>query len=439
MTLVYQRVKVAIFGYDASAIHIFNAIYKNDDRYDIVGFISPDLLFSETKYPASMCGSLYENGIEVYSLSKIQYLFNKKSIDRIIMTPQSLILGNYMNLTAFSLAQKCTVITHPFGNLQIPPPKAVVSFFADTQFFKQIFLNFIDLFVQANAKPAIIFPMPEKLIGNSDYMCISDVNQLKEYFSKIDDEIYYVSKEICARNLKVFFVLDFHKFSKDILGDDSFNVMFFFGFKTMPVFFSSHFLIYCCDDFTFGDTIDEHHSSILAQQADLIMFCQVNFDSDSQILNLKEFTKSQIFMIPVSYKAPKLYSHQNQTVLAVDDNYSSITCSATRSMACFIAEKNYMKLYDPSNCKPYVSNKLLYEPNYLHVKSLPYPTNNNISDFVNHVNSMDEVKAVLISSMKTIDLSINKPIMQLEFTLNLSGITREMVKLPRTFVKQWKK
>ncbi|EAY15863.1 hypothetical protein TVAG_160360 [Trichomonas vaginalis G3] len=438
MTLIYQRTKVAIFGSDASAFHIFNVYYKNDDRYDVAAFISPDQNSTDGKYPALLSGSLYDNGIEIISLSRIHTLFLKKSIDRIIMTPQSMILGNYMNITAFSLAQKCTVITYPFGKLQIPPPKAMVSFFSDTQFYMPIFMNFIELFLAANASPAVIIPMPEKLIGTHEYIEVSTLQTLGHHETKIDPELYDLCKEIIAKGLKTFFVLDFNKFSKDILGDDSFNVMFFFGYKSMPTFFSSHFLIYCCDDFTFGEHIDEHHSSIIAQQADLVLYCQVKV-TDESILKFKEFTKSQIFMVPVTYQVARSHCYQNQPVLAVDDNYSSVTCSATNSMACHIAENYNMKPVDPSRFKPYAGNKLLHEPNYLHVKSLPYPSIYNLSEFVNDVNSMMDIKAVLITSMKVLDLQLNKQILHVQFDVNLTGITREMVKLPRTFVKQWKK
>ena len=82
-----MRRKVLIMGAAGRDFHNFNTVFRNNERYDVVAFTAtqiPNIL--DRKYPASLAGSLYPNGIPIYDEKDLTRLIEKLEVDDVVFS-----------------------------------------------------------------------------------------------------------------------------------------------------------------------------------------------------------------------------------------------------------------------------------------------------------------------------------------------------------------
>ena len=428
MTQTFQKTKLAIVGNDASAFHVFNMIYRNDDRYEVLYFINSDLSTSIPKLTKYIYGRETYERIPILAKPNCIADIQGKSIERIVLAPCNLVQGNFMNMTALFMSANFNIVSHPFEQLQLSPPKPFISFFADTQFASPIFCHILKLYLDLGATPAVVIPMPRKMISeNEPYIKVSDEKSL----SDLEQGEYEICRDICRCNVPIFFVIDFPKFNKDMMRDDTFNLIFFFGFRTMPCFYSSHFCIYACDDFTFGTTdIDDHPSSVICREmADVILFCHLT-NEDIGINKLKDYSDAPIVQLNVGFKANKSHCFQFRPVIPLDDPYSCL-CNCQQSMAFWIATQFNMK---PIDMRPYKEKNeytLFYEPRHLELPSMMHPSMYSLTSFPDTANNLvKDYSCILTTAMDPTKIENVKEVVEVQFDIDLSPVTIDLIKLP---------
>ena len=429
ITQTFQETKLAIVGNDATAFHVFNMLYKNDDRYKVLFFINSDL---STHIPNL---KKYEK-ITIIPKPNCISDIQGKSIEKVVLAPCNLVQGNFMNMTALYMSANFNVISHPFEQLQLSPPKPLISFFADTQFASPIFCQILKLYLDIKAKPIVVFPMPRKMIcdNQNPYIKVTDKTNLTD----LEKCEYELCRDICELNVPIFFVVDFPQFNKDIARDDTFNLIFFVGFRSMPCFYSSHFLIYACDDFTFGEgDIDDHPSSVICREmANVIFYCHMKKD-DISLNKLKEYSSVPIVQLDVKFHANKSHCFQNLPVIPFDDPYPCL-CNCQESMATWIATQFNMK---PIDMRPYKDKNpytFFYEPIQLDLPSMMHPSSYELSYFPDVANKVKEnVKDlyVLTTAMEPSKIENVKEVVEVKFDIDLSLITIDLIKLPNHIMR----
>lgn len=90
--------KIIIIGAAGRDFHNFNTVYREDPAYDVVAFTAaqiPDI--ADRKYPASLAGSLYPNGIPIYAQDELEQLIKKLDADECAFSysdvPYSFVMG----------------------------------------------------------------------------------------------------------------------------------------------------------------------------------------------------------------------------------------------------------------------------------------------------------------------------------------------------------
>lgn len=77
-----QKKRVIIIGAAGRDFHNFNTYYRNNDSYEVVAFTAaqiPDI--DGRKYPAELAGTLYPDGIPIYSQDELPMLIRKLNAD----------------------------------------------------------------------------------------------------------------------------------------------------------------------------------------------------------------------------------------------------------------------------------------------------------------------------------------------------------------------
>jgi len=93
-----QKRKVIIIGAAGRDFHNFNTFYRDNPLYDVVAFTAaqiPDI--ADRKYPASLAGSLYPQGIPIHDESELETLIKKLDVDECVFSysdmPYTAVMG----------------------------------------------------------------------------------------------------------------------------------------------------------------------------------------------------------------------------------------------------------------------------------------------------------------------------------------------------------
>lgn len=349
-----SRSKIAILGADISAFHLFNRLYRSDDRYEVICFFelhhlkSYDSFQYLTWYPMKFTGDLYQ-GINI--CHSIPYKQAHKPLDKVIFSPSALTSPQYLYSVAEFTSMDASVVTHSLECTRLPPPKALVSFFSSTQFDIPILSKMLQIYKEMGANPVIVMPCPL-------YPFSSKENDVDPFFlirntSEFEQRQYYFNnrhelemiKMLLDNKYMIYFVCDFEEFSSEAMKSDDFDMIVFVGSNLLPCFFESHLVVFACDDFTFGDEITVHPSFILCQQADVIIYAHLGSpDSGKQI---KEKSGASNFVsVPVKYSAKNSNCYPRKVALLVDDSYPTHVCHSSRSISQFLATSFNMVPYD---------------------------------------------------------------------------------------------
>jgi hypothetical protein len=155
------RTKVAIIGADASAFHIFNKLYRSDDRFEVSFFLNldpEDTDSSNRRYPPVLCGPSNERGIPIFAFAPLQHRLVDQAVEKCIFASSCVTSSHYLFLAAQCLAAGCSVTSHSLHSTQTPPSKPLVSFFADTQFDLLVLLRLLAFYRGVwGYKPAAVF------------------------------------------------------------------------------------------------------------------------------------------------------------------------------------------------------------------------------------------------------------------------------------------
>lgn len=94
-----EKIKVIIIGAAGRDFHNFNTIYRNNSLYNIVAFTAaqiPDI--DGRKYPASLAGELYPEGIPIYDEADLEKLIAENKIDECVLSYSDLPYDTVMHI-----------------------------------------------------------------------------------------------------------------------------------------------------------------------------------------------------------------------------------------------------------------------------------------------------------------------------------------------------
>jgi len=90
--------KTIIIGAAGRDFHNYNVFFRENPAYEVVAFTAaqiPDI--ADRKYPASLAGSLYPNGIPIYAQDELEELIKKLDVDECVFSysdvPYSFVMG----------------------------------------------------------------------------------------------------------------------------------------------------------------------------------------------------------------------------------------------------------------------------------------------------------------------------------------------------------
>jgi predicted GTPase len=82
-----NRIKTVIVGAAGRDFHNFNMLYRNNEMYDVVAFTAAQIPnIAGRKYPPSLAGPLYPNGIPIHEERDLERIILEDSVDEVVFS-----------------------------------------------------------------------------------------------------------------------------------------------------------------------------------------------------------------------------------------------------------------------------------------------------------------------------------------------------------------
>ncbi len=97
--MVNEKIKIIMIGAAGRDFHNFNVVYRNNPNYEVVAFTAaqiPDI--DDRKYPASLAGELYPDGIPIYAEEELEALIKKYNVDECVLSYSDLAYETVMHI-----------------------------------------------------------------------------------------------------------------------------------------------------------------------------------------------------------------------------------------------------------------------------------------------------------------------------------------------------
>ena len=96
-----KKRNILIIGAAGRDFHNFNTYYRNNEFYNVVAFTAaqiPDI--DDRKYPSELAGSLYPQGIPIYSQNKLPELIRELDVDECVFAYSDVSYETVMGISA---------------------------------------------------------------------------------------------------------------------------------------------------------------------------------------------------------------------------------------------------------------------------------------------------------------------------------------------------
>jgi predicted GTPase len=123
-----EKIKLIIIGAAGRDFHNFNVVYRNNPNYDVVAFTAaqiPDI--DGRKYPASLAGELYPEGIPIYAEEELEALIEKHNVEECVLSYSDLSYDTVMHIASRVMKAGARFSMLPAEPTMIKSTKPVVS------------------------------------------------------------------------------------------------------------------------------------------------------------------------------------------------------------------------------------------------------------------------------------------------------------------------
>ena len=122
------RIRTLIMGAAGRDFHNFNVFFRDNKDYEVVAFTATQIPNIEgRKYPAALAGSLYPNGIDIYSESELVHLIKDLKVEQVIFAYSDIPHEMMMHKASIVLAAGADFRMMGLNSTQIKSTKPVVS------------------------------------------------------------------------------------------------------------------------------------------------------------------------------------------------------------------------------------------------------------------------------------------------------------------------
>jgi predicted GTPase len=103
--MIMNRIRTLIMGAAGRDFHNFNVVYRNDSRYDVVGFTAAQIPnIADRRYPAGLAGPLYPEGLPIFEEGALTVLVKRFGVRQVVFSYSDVSYAYVMHRAAVAQA-----------------------------------------------------------------------------------------------------------------------------------------------------------------------------------------------------------------------------------------------------------------------------------------------------------------------------------------------
>jgi len=440
-----MRKKIIIMGAGGRDFHTFNILFRNNEEYDVVAFTAAQIPgIAGRKYPSSLAGKLYNDGIPIYDEKDIGKLIKEHEVKEVILAYSDLLYEDVMSKASIVLAAGASFkLLSPFETmLKSTKPVIAVTASRTGAGKSTISKKISEVLLKKKINFTVIrHPMAYGDLEKLKVVKLKDLNDLDRLNLSIEEkeefENYLKRKVVCFEGIDYKEVLNEAEKEFDLLLWDG-------GNNDLP-FIKPDLMITAVDPIRAGHE-KSYPGEINVRLADVLIITKVNTAEREKVIQTKENirklnTKAEIieaeFIIEV--EDPSLI--KNKRVLVVEDG-PTVTHGHLPYGAGFVAAKLYgaKEIVDPRDYATGIYKEIYSE--YPHMdKVLPTIGYNEeqlkaIEEIINRI----ECDTVILGTQSDLSryLKINKNVTRVYYEYREKDSKNRLEEILEGFLKKFK-
>ena len=355
---------VLIIGAAGRDFHNFNTYYRDNENYNVVAFTAaqiPDI--DGRRYPAELAGSLYPEGIPIYSQDQLVELINEFDVDECVFAYSDVRYDKLMGISAIVNAAGADFTLMGPKSTMLKSTKPVISVCAvrtgcgKSQTSRKI----IELLMEEGLKVvAIRHPMPYGDLVEQKVQRFATVEDLKKHKCTVEEMEEYEPHVI--RGNIIYAGVDYEAILRAAENDpDGCDVIIWDGGNNDFSFYETDLAVTVLDPHRPGHELSYYPGEVSLRIADIALINKIDSAREEDIKKVEENIKAvhpQAVIIKaeseITVDNPELI--KGKRVLVVEDG-PTLTHGEMELGAGTIAAQRFgaKELVDP---RPYIVGKL---------------------------------------------------------------------------------
>ncbi|MDR2571270.1 MAG: cyclic 2,3-diphosphoglycerate synthase [Oscillospiraceae bacterium] len=356
--------KIIIIGAAGRDFHNFNVYYKDNPAYKVVAFTAaqiPDI--ADRKYPASLAGKLYPDGIPIYAQDELTQLIKTLDVDICVFSYSDVSYSYIMSLGAQINAAGADFMMLGHKNTMLKSTKPVIAVCAvRTGCGKSQTTRRIAEILMAHGLKviAIRHPMPYGDLEAQRVQRFATIDDLKKHNCTIEEMEAY--EPHIARVNVIYAGVDYEAILRAAENDpDGCDVILWDGGNNDFSFYQTDLMVTVTDPHRPGHELSYYPGEVTLRLADVVVINKIDSADFSDIQTVRESIEKacpQAIVVDaastISVENPELI--RGKRVLVIEDG-PTLTHGEMKLGAGIVAAKRYgaAEIIDP---KPYAVGSL---------------------------------------------------------------------------------
>ena len=356
--------KIIIIGAAGRDFHNFNTCYRNDPSAKVVAFTAaqiPDI--ADRKYPASLAGELYPDGIPIYAQDELEHLIKELDADECVFSysdvPYNFVMGLSAKVNAAGAS--FTLLGHKNTMLKSTKPVIAVGAIRTGCGKSQTSRRIAEVLIANGLKViAVRHPMPYGNLEAQKVQRFASIEDLAKHDCTIEEMEEY--EPHIARGNVIYAGVDYEAILRAAENDpDGCDVILWDGGNNDFPFYQPDIMITVTDPHRPGHELSYYPGEVTLRLADVVV---INKIDSGDFENIQAVRKNIARVNPnavvidaastISVENPEII--RGKRVLAVEDG-PTLTHGEMKIGAGIVAAKRFgaAEIVDP---RPYAVGKL---------------------------------------------------------------------------------
>ncbi|MCX2720016.1 cyclic 2,3-diphosphoglycerate synthase [Lentiprolixibacter aurantiacus] len=283
--------RILIMGAAGRDFHNFNTAYRDNRNYEVVAFTAaqiPNIL--GRKYPASLAGELYPEGIPIFDEKELELLIEKLSVDDVVFAYSDISYESLMHKSALVNAAGANFILMGPEETSLKSTKPLISIGATrtgcgkSQTARQV----VELLMAEGLKVvAIRHPMPYGDLEAQRVQRYATLDDLKKYDCTIEEMEEY--EPHIVRGNVIYAGVDYEAILRAAENDpDGCDIIVWDGGNNDFPFYQSDLHITVTDPHRPGHGLAYYPGEVTLKMADVVIINKIDSASPEDILKLRK-------------------------------------------------------------------------------------------------------------------------------------------------------